>query len=64
MLAKPFAPLKDPPEPVEIQVSKEGPGRNSWRWSIWRGTNLIARAARGFAGAEAAYEEGRRALNR
>lgn len=64
MLVKPFAAMKDPPEAVEIQVSKEGPGRNCWRWSIWGGSTLVSRAERGFAGAEAAYEDGRRVLNR
>jgi hypothetical protein len=64
MFAKPLSPMKDQPEPLEIQVTKEGVGRNSWRWSIWRGSTLVSRAERGFAGAEAAYEDGRRALNR
>ena len=64
MLAKPLSPMRDAPEPLEIQVTKEGPGRNSWRWSIWRGSRLVSRSTQGFSGGEAAYEAGRRALNR
>ncbi|WP_458098428.1 hypothetical protein [Roseomonas sp. WA12] len=64
MLFKPPAPTKDPLDTLEIQVSKEGAGRNNWRWSIWRGSTLVSRAPQGFAGAEAAYEDGRRVLNR
>ena len=64
MLVKQLRPMQDLPEPIEIRVSKEGPGRNSWRWSIWRGTTLVSRAAQGFSGAEAAYEDGSRVLNR
>jgi len=64
MFAKPLNPMRDVPEATEIRVSKEGPGRDSWRWSIWRGETLISRAPTGFSGAEAAYEAGRRVLNR
>ena len=64
MFAKLPSPMKDLHEALEIQVSRQGPGRNSWHWSIWRGTKLVSRATRGFAGAEAAYEDGRRVLNR
>jgi hypothetical protein len=64
MFAKPVAATKDPLDTLEIQVTKEGAGRNNWRWSIWRGSTLVSRAERGFAGAEAAYEDERRFLNR
>ena len=52
------------PEANEIRSSREGLGRNSWRWSIWQGSTLVARSSIGFAGAEAAYDAGRRVLNR
>jgi hypothetical protein len=64
MFAKPLRPMQDVPEEKEIRISKDGPGRNSWRWSIWKGSTLIAQAKLGFSGAEAAYEAGRRVLNR
>ncbi|WP_424139544.1 hypothetical protein [Roseomonas chloroacetimidivorans] len=64
MFVKPLRPLQDIPEEKEIRVSREGPGRNSWRWSIWQGSRLIARAKLGFSGAEAAYEAGRQVLHR
>ena len=50
---------------MEVRVDRQGPGRRNWRWSIWRGDDtLIARSPAGFAGAEEAYEAGRRALQR
>jgi hypothetical protein len=64
MSAKPLHSAQDVREALEIRISKEGPGRDSWRWSIWRGTTLVSSAPTGFAGAEAAYEAGRRVLNR
>lgn len=64
MLTKPLHPSHDVPEAKEIRISREGSGRNSWRWSIWQGSTLLARAPTGFPGAEAAYEAGRRVLKR
>ncbi|MFH5927005.1 hypothetical protein [Roseomonas xinghualingensis] len=64
MFAKPPHSAQDVPETLEIRISKEGPGRGTWRWSIWRGTTLVRRAPASFSGAEAAYEAGRRVLNR
>jgi hypothetical protein len=64
MFAKPLHSAQDVPEALEIRISKEGLGRDSWRWSIWRGATLVCRAQTGFSGAEAAFEAGRRVLNR
>jgi hypothetical protein len=64
MFVKTLRPTQDIPEDKEIRISKEGAGRNSWHWSIWQGSTLLARAPAGFSGAEAAYEAGRRVLNR
>ena len=64
MLTKPLHPSHEAPEAKEIRISREGSGRNTWRWSIWKGSTLLARSPAGFAGAEAAYEAGRRTLNR
>ena len=64
MLMKQLHPSHEAPEAKEIRVSREGAGRNGWRWSIWKGSTLVARSPAGFAGAEAAYEAGRRILNR
>ena len=64
MLTKPLHPSHEAPEANEIRISREGAGRNSWRWTIWQGSTLVARSPSGFSGAEAAYEAGRRVLNR
>ena len=64
MLTKPLHPSHEAPEAKEIRISREGLGRNSWRWSIWQGSTLVARSSIGFPGAEAAYDAGRRVLNR
>ncbi|MBI0537253.1 hypothetical protein D9599_16910 [Roseomonas sp. KE2513] len=64
MLTKPLRPAHEAPEAKEIRISREGSGRNSWRWTIWQGSTLVARSPDGFPGAEAAYEAGRRVLNR
>ncbi|WP_156963935.1 hypothetical protein [Muricoccus aerilatus] len=64
MLTKPPHSSHEAPKAKEIRISREGPGRNSWCWAIGQGSTLVARSPAGFAGAEAAYEAGRRVLNR
>ena len=64
MPPKPFDPARGVAAAIEIRVDRAGPGRRSWRWSIWRDEALLARSPAGFAGAEEAFQAGRMALNR
>jgi len=64
MLTRPLHPSHKAPEIREIRISRDGPGQNTWRWSVWQGSILVTRSPAGFAGPKAAYEVDRRVLIR